>query len=612
KPGRQRWKFTHRGVVYITNHSTAKEIFSWRIVETENIIPVVASDAETGTHVVLVVDASGSMRKCDVSGYPSRTYAVYDCLVKDFLKLQLQLLAGRGGAESSTNVTLIEMSDAATVIFEREPIHARLGEKFRERMLSTARNHGNYLPALERSGEVLLRDRETNRQLFLLFLSDGAPSDHVGKECPHGIKVWTQDGNRLDARGHPKLLVCPWGGPACRNAVQNECEEKCLNEIVKIGDILGRDRTFIGTEPPLSFGPPSEEFQTLRDMAGVLPKNRFHKGGLSSGFLNTAFSSLSTSLTSLRTEAPSPTLFSYSFVCGNKEEEEEDYGGRNARSRAFISKTRWEPAARRFVAVPLTHGATGIAHANASFAQGAERLAWHCTEVDTQLRPVGTKLVAKMTKHENFLQDTDFHTSFCKVQRKAQEYTGFFNRRRRRRRAGHLPGRHPPPDGLNAIGEDDEEEEDGQAAGGVRAAGRLGGVDVEDVPQAFSHFTFELSGGRELVCDLQGTWNAVHGYVLTDPVIHTERGREGRTDKGKEGMRRFFETHTYSDLCRILSLRPSAALLAGHAALGPVSSPLSLFPRLRVTPFLRQVSPHGGSQSYEEMVRYLQGLGFED
>lgn len=176
--------------MYITNHSTAKEIFSWRIVETENIIPVVASDAETGTHVVLVVDASGSMRKCDVSGYPSRTYAVYDCLVKDFLKLQLQLLAGRGGAESSTNVTLIEMSDAATVIFEREPIHARLGEKFRERMLSTARNHGNYLPALERSGEVLLRDRETNRQLFLLFLSDGAPSDHVGKECPHGIKVW--------------------------------------------------------------------------------------------------------------------------------------------------------------------------------------------------------------------------------------------------------------------------------------------------------------------------------------------------------------------------------------------------------------------------------------
>ncbi|KAJ1471507.1 hypothetical protein T484DRAFT_1843856, partial [Baffinella frigidus] len=53
-----------------------------------------------------------------------------------------------------------------------------------------------------------------------------------------------------------------------------------------------------------------------------------------------------------------------------------------------------------------------------------------------------------------------------------------------------------PSDGLNAIGEDEEEEEDGTdgaagGQGGVRPAGRLGRVDVGDVPQAFSHFTFE-------------------------------------------------------------------------------------------------------------------------
>ena len=166
--------------MYITNHSKTQEVVSWRLDGTgESIMPAVASDAETGTHVVLVVDASGSMRKDDVSGYPTRTNAVYDCLIKDFLIPQLEQLAGRGGGASSAIVTLIEMSSDAMVIFEREPLHARLEALFRAQMTSRAREHGNYLPALEQAREVLLRDRETNRQLFLLFLSDGAPRFRV-------------------------------------------------------------------------------------------------------------------------------------------------------------------------------------------------------------------------------------------------------------------------------------------------------------------------------------------------------------------------------------------------------------------------------------------------
>jgi hypothetical protein len=40
-------------------------------------------------------------------------------------------------------------------------------------------------------------------------------------------------------------------------------------------------------------------------------------------------------------------------------------------------------------------------------------------------------------------------------------------------------------------------------------------------PQAFSHFTYVNSDKRKLVCDLQGVWNEVDGYVLTDPVSFT-------------------------------------------------------------------------------------------
>lgn len=76
---------------------------------------------------------------------------------------------------------------------------------------------------------------------------------------------------------------------------------------------------------------------------------------------------------------------------------------------------------------------------------------------------------------------------------------------------------------LGAICEDGDEEEgwgsedEGDGFGGESLANTVG---VDEVPQAFSHFSYDHSGGKTLVCDLQGVWNAVDGFVLTDPVIH--------------------------------------------------------------------------------------------
>lgn len=54
----------------------------------------------------------------------------------------------------------------------------------------------------------------------------------------------------------------------------------------------------------------------------------------------------------------------------------------------------------------------------------------------------------------------------------------------------------------------------------------------------------------------QGVWNATDGYTLTDPVIHHHSGtrHNGATDKGRDGMRDFFRTHTCNPLCRMLGL----------------------------------------------------------
>ncbi|EFX02721.1 mhck ef2 kinase domain family protein protein [Grosmannia clavigera kw1407] len=74
--------------------------------------------------------------------------------------------------------------------------------------------------------------------------------------------------------------------------------------------------------------------------------------------------------------------------------------------------------------------------------------------------------------------------------------------------------------------------------------------------QAFSHFTFERSQGRFLICDLQGV-----GGVLTDPAVHTRdhtRFRLTDTNLNEEGFKLFFATHKCNILCERLRLQSSA------------------------------------------------------
>jgi hypothetical protein len=84
-------------------------------------------------------------------------------------------------------------------------------------------------------------------------------------------------------------------------------------------------------------------------------------------------------------------------------------------------------------------------------------------------------------------------------------------------------------------------------------------VQPEDVPQAFTHFSYVITGRKLMVCDLQGVLLQTNPPVfeLTDPVIHyrSRRGRKhvfGRTDKGQRGFGEFFKTHECNDLCRLL------------------------------------------------------------
>ncbi|EED13772.1 elongation factor 2 kinase, putative [Talaromyces stipitatus ATCC 10500] len=75
--------------------------------------------------------------------------------------------------------------------------------------------------------------------------------------------------------------------------------------------------------------------------------------------------------------------------------------------------------------------------------------------------------------------------------------------------------------------------------------------------QALSHFSYHLSGGNHVLCDLQG---GIRGdeVILTDPAILSRNGEYGITDTGPEGMVSFFSTHVCNEFCRPHWIRPNA------------------------------------------------------
>lgn len=81
--------------------------------------------------------------------------------------------------------------------------------------------------------------------------------------------------------------------------------------------------------------------------------------------------------------------------------------------------------------------------------------------------------------------------------------------------------------------------------------------DERNTPQAFSHFSYEVSGKSLLICDIQGVAD-----MYTDPQIHTVAGDDknerpfGKGNLGQRGIDQFLKTHRCNPICRYLKLPP--------------------------------------------------------
>eukprot|EP01083_Nonionella_stella_P228377 809405_1 len=72
-----------------------------------------------------------------------------------------------------------------------------------------------------------------------------------------------------------------------------------------------------------------------------------------------------------------------------------------------------------------------------------------------------------------------------------------------------------------------------------------------NTPSAFSHFTYEASRKKILICDLQGV-----GDLYTDPQMHTHDGKGcGKGNMGKRGIDKFLSAHKCNAICTYLKLQ---------------------------------------------------------
>jgi hypothetical protein len=266
---------------------------------------------------------------------------------------------------------------------------------------------------------------------MLIFLSDGAPSDHIGMACQHGEYVWLPQTQTLPARGQrgkTTLRQCPTGQQACRYAVQMHVHRHCSFRILALAKRFPNRLSLV----TIGFGKPDEEYRVLQTMAASLKKRgQFSKLGLQAAALRTTFNSLSSSLTSLRSDAAGGAM---PLTLRNLTVQPAGVPHRPTHvtdadyviARGAVAKFVYNSDTNTLSRVPFS---ASIAFEKLPFAEGAERFVHRGSEItrDT-LQPISVAIVTKQSRFRELLYDLSFHTTFCRLHDEADKLARSFSR----------------------------------------------------------------------------------------------------------------------------------------------------------------------------------------
>ncbi|CAK4072177.1 unnamed protein product [Aphanomyces euteiches] len=604
--GRPRWKYTFAHIVFITDEFSQREVTSYTLPIEKPLVPLSVVEQQhheslrarllftpsaCTSHSIVVEDQSGSIRTSDVDDFRTRSDAVFGTIALDLIGKHLD---DDQGAISGTDVmTIVEMRDEATTVFYREPLTNVLFNKVVAHMV-TWEILGRYRCG---HGAMELDEPEDSCAVMLMFLSDGKPSDGK-KSFIEQLKSRMDD---LGARFGPRLRVGMIGFAGSGN------DFSVLQDMTKMAQQAGAHGTF------------SNPQVCATKLSSAVTELRSDLSATRTALMTTGMSMAPRKLQEVSMEQQFLHLTSNFMEDGQWTVYLSD-----VQRYVLIDHPKHGQGLKNWKQVELFQPtATGIAIRKRIFALGAERIVYQLCEIEEnrsrshlnlqRYRIVGPLMVGKDSK---FIEQDDenakisFHEVFCKTQREAGKWADRFNAATASFRVpkiafldcsvyefdgkgllveklldnakykkwngnnGYVDGQSTPRvpsmekllrqldakdtmqlDAIQEMDEDDEEAQDDPVTPSASAE-----VPVEDIPQAFSHFTFWKSHRNLLVCDLQGVFNAANNvFELTDPVIHhaASKGKKreyGRTDRGQAGMHRFFTTHHCNALCTLLRL----------------------------------------------------------
>lgn len=459
--GELRWKYTFRGIVYITDETSRREITSWPIPAFGFDVPLVkitekmrryhraavralGNKASWTSHTVAVVDQSGSMRNTDVEGGATRSDAVWITLALTWVDAEI-----KAGSRKSTDVmSVVSMRNNSEVVVDAEPVDWILFNKLVSLLRESEPNQGgNYLAAIDLAEQCLMRNTMGSCATALLFFSDGRPSERMPRVQPY-------------RKSYQKLKR---GGAVYTIKDSFDARDRMLAS--RIGELASRfgRRLTVGS---IGFADPSEEFSTLQAMTEACAdygcQATFHKPSLNAESLQSILSNLSSTLTTTKTELTelagskqrtvrdvkresySQMKVAQTHVNLTRDEDWWLYKGESVRrdkwveghQRVYRNNEHLRGRKQRGVwyqMEPYEHEkAVGIAHAQRVFGEGAERMVSRLREFDSAGRFVGPWLVAKQSRFVEILgskEEREFHKTFCSTQQIAARIAKMFNRK---------------------------------------------------------------------------------------------------------------------------------------------------------------------------------------
>jgi hypothetical protein len=560
-------------------------------------------ESKITSHAVLVIDHSGSMKEGDLFGHRTRSRGAFYSVATEMIEAQL-----RQGAASFTDVVsvIVMREGIAQTIIRQEPTTWELYNKIVELAEDPflPRGHAYYGPALQEATAALKSTDGTNVASLLIFLSDGAPCEDDLREgfFSPGVDQFLRNISVLCRHFRSRLSFCAFGFAQDSNYGRANLlglKGKRFDLLRSMAEIAGASGT---ASSIFASGLETDSLRKALLLTSTsMHTTRTHMSSLAGG---TLFRTIGT-----------PKVKRLDLIAQDsdvRESQEEKFDVRLV-SQGLKLWTGWVEAKKWDVQwnerKELRHpDAVGIAVNKKFFGIGAERAAFEGHEVNSNNEKVGQPFVAKKSIYEEPSQ-IDFHKRCAITQFHAKRIAKVFNKtidesinsiiaqssKRKKipcvtflkvwfytfpneeenidceailceRRLNRFKKWNDNKGGIDGVAmaskgnkaradleEDDEEKKLGVDKTVLHNADISRIID-DDIPQAFSHFSYQYTHQEYVICDLQGELGEKWFY-LTDPAIHSEERQFGPTDHGRKGQEKFFRTHKCNELCRALGLR---------------------------------------------------------